>query len=120
LLAFIVMYNLSNVNVSERRRELATLKVLGFYPQEMRTYVNRESAILTFMGIILGMFAGKGLHGVLIKYCSVGIVMYGQELKWYCFLIAAAATALFSVFAALAMRNKITSVDMVESLKSIE
>lgn len=120
LLAFIVMYNLSNVNVSERRRELATLKVLGFYPQEMRTYVNRESAILTVMGIILGMFAGKGLHGVLIKYCSVGIVMYGQELKWYCFLIAAAATALFSIFAALAMRNKITSVDMVESLKSIE
>lgn len=120
LLAFVVIYNLSNVNVSERRRELATIRVLGFRDKEMRSYVKGESIILTVLGVIIGLACGVGIHRLLINYCEVDIVMFGQDLKWYCFLIAAAATGLFSFLAGLAMNKKITSVDMVESLKSIE
>lgn len=120
LLAFIVLYNLSNINISERQRELATLKVLGFHNKEVSEYIYRENIILTVIGIAAGLILGIFIHKLLLIYCSVDTVMFVQNLTWYSFVIAAALTALFAVIVNLIMHRKMRGIDMVESLKAIE
>ncbi len=120
VLAYIVLYNLNNINISERQRELATIKVLGFHDKEVSAYVYRENIILTVFGIALGMLLGVFVHKLLITYCSVDTVMFVQNLSWYSYVIAALMTALFAVFVNIIMHKKMRDIDMVESLKAIE
>lgn len=120
LLAFIVLYNLSNINISERQRELATIKVLGFHDKEVSAYIYRENVVLTIIGILLGLLLGVFVHKLLIIYCAVDTVMYVQTLRWYSFVIAAAMTTFFAVIVNFLMHKKMQKIDMVESLKAIE
>lgn len=120
LLAFIVLYNLSNINISERQRELATIKVLGFHDKEVSAYIYRENVVLTIIGILLGLLLGVFVHKLLIIYCAVDTVMYVQTLRWYSFVIAAAMTTVFAVLVNFLMHKKMQKIDMVESLKAIE
>ena len=120
LLAFIVLYNLSNINISERQRELATIKVLGFHDKEVSAYIYRENVVLTIIGILLGLLLGVFVHKLLIIYCAVDTVMYVQTLRWYSFVIAAAMTTVFAVIVNFLMHKKMQKIDMVESLKAIE
>lgn len=120
LLAFIVLYNLSNINISERQRELATIKVLGFHDKEVSAYIYRENVVLTIIGILLGLLLGIFVHKILIIYCAVDTVMYVQTLRWYSFVIAAAITTVFAVIVNFLMHKKMQKIDMVESLKAIE
>ena len=120
LLAFVVLYNLNNVNITERRRELATLKVLGFYDQEVAAYVYHENIILTLMGIVVGVGLGTLLHQYIIHTIRVDMVMFGQHVSLVSFLISAVLTAVFSAFVNFVMYFKLKEIDMVESLKSVE
>lgn len=120
LLAFVVLYNLSNINITERRRELATLKVLGFYDAEVSGYVYRENVLLTLIGILLGMAGGKLLHGYVITTCEVDMVMFGHIIKPVSFLYSGLLTVLFAVIIGMMMHFKLKKIDMIESLKSIE
>ena len=120
VLAFVVLYNLSNINIIERNRELATLKVLGFTDREMNDYIYRENVILSVFGLALGVALGIVLHRLLITYTSIDAVMYGQTVCWYNYLIACGLTVLFIVSVNLMLRKKIKHIDMVSSLKSVE
>ncbi|MDE7299383.1 MAG: FtsX-like permease family protein, partial [Lachnospiraceae bacterium] len=120
MLAFIVLYNLSNINITERRRELATLKVLGFYDGEVSGYVYRENVLLTLLGILLGMGLGKLLHGFVITTCEVDMVMFGHIIKPVSYLYSGMLTILFAVLIGILMHFKLKRIDMIESLKSIE
>ncbi len=120
LLAFIVLYNLSNININERRRELASLKVLGFYDGEVNSYVMRENIILTVLGILLGVGLGKVLHGFVIGTCEIDSVMFGRLIKLPSYLYSAALTLIFSFIICFFTYFKLKKVDMIESLKSIE
>lgn len=120
MLAFIVLYNLSGINISERHRELATIKVLGFHDNEVSAYIYRENIWLTVFGIVFGLIFGVFVHKLLITYCAVDTVMYVQTLEWYTYLIAIIITSLFSIIVNLIMHRKMTDIDMVTSLKAIE
>ena len=119
-LAYIVLYNLSNINISERHRELATIKVLGFYNKEVSSYIYRENVVLTIIGIIFGLIMGIFVHKMLVYYCSVDAVMFTQTLKWYSYLIASLLTALFAIIVNAIMHKIMKKIDMVTSLKAIE
>ena len=119
-LAVVVLYNLSNINMTERMRELATIKVLGFYDREVSAYVNRENVVLTIVGIVLGCIMGKYLHGWLIRSVEIDIMMFGREVTTGCYLISAGLTALFSVIVNVIAHKQMKGIDMVESLKSAE
>lgn len=119
-LAYIVLYNLSNINISERHRELATIKVLGFHNKEVSSYIYRENVVLTVMGIILGLLLGIFVHKLLIVFCSVDAVMFVQTLKWYSYLISALLTVFFALIVNAIMHKKMRKIDMVTSLKAIE
>lgn len=120
VLAFVVLYNLSNINIIERNRELATLKVLGFTDKEMNAYIYRENTVLSLFGLILGTALGIMLHKLLITYTSIDAVMYGQTISPHSYLIACGLTVLFIVSVSLLLRKKIKKIDMVSSLKSVE
>ncbi len=120
MLAFIVLYNLSSINISERHRELATIKVLGFHDNEVSSYIYRENIILTIFGILFGLLFGVFVHKLLIIFCAVDTVMYVQTLEWYTYLIAIIVTSMFSIIVNLIMHRKMTDIDMVTSLKAIE
>ena len=120
ILAYIVLYNLTNINISERHRELATIKVLGFHDKEVSEYIYRENVILTLIGIILGLGAGVIIHKLLIVFCSVDAVMFVQTLTWYSYLIATGLTAVFALIVNAIMHKKMKKIDMVTSLKAIE
>ncbi|MEG0765558.1 MAG: FtsX-like permease family protein, partial [Pseudoflavonifractor sp.] len=119
-LAFVVLYNLTNINITERMRELATLKVLGFYNGELSSYVYRENIFLTLFGILMGLFMGKFLHQWLVLTVEVDMVMFGRTARLSSYLYAAGLTALFSFLVNLAARKKLKKIDMVESLKTVE
>ena len=119
-LALVVLYNLSNINITERRRELATIRVLGFYDGEVSAYVNRENLVLTIFGILFGIGAGRVLHGWLVRSVEIDLMMFGRETDPWAFLWAALLTALFSTIVALMSHQKMKKIDMVESLKSAE
>lgn len=120
LLAFIVLYNLSIINITERLREIATIKVLGFDDLEVSAYIFRENIILTIIGIIEGLLCGIMLHQVVISMAEVDIIMYGRGLPASSFLYSAALAFVFSMTVNLLLHKKLQKVDMVESLKSIE
>lgn len=119
-LAFVVLYNLTNINIAERVREIATIKVLGFYNKEVSNYVYRENIVLSVIGIIVGLIIGFFLTKFMVKTIEMDIVMFGREIKLFSFLIAAALTILFSVFVNWMMSFRMKKISMVESLKSIE
>ena len=120
LLALIVLYNLTNINVTERQRELATIKVLGFYESEVRAYIYRETAALTAIGCALGLVLGIALEAFVIRTVEVDIVMFGRTIHATSYVYSAALTAAFAMIVNLAMRRRLRSIDMVESLKSVE
>lgn len=120
MLAFVVLYNLNTVNIAERKRELATLKVLGFYDMEVARYVYRENILLTFLGAALGCCLGKILHRFIIETVEVDSAMFGRSIHLTSFFYSLLFTVLFSVIINGIMYFKLKRIDMVESLKSIE
>lgn len=119
-LAIVVLYNLSNINMTERMRELATIKVLGFYDGEVSAYVYRENIVLTIVGIALGCVMGKYLHGWMIRSVEIDLMMFGREVTAGCYLLSAGLTALFAVIVNIIAHEQMKKIDMVESLKSAE
>lgn len=119
-LAVVVLYNLSNINITERRRELATIKVLGFFDREVTAYVTRENAVLTVVGIACGCLMGKLLHRYLVLSVEIDLMMFGRELEAMSYVWAAVLTVLFSAAVNLLAHRKLREIDMVESLKSAE
>jgi putative ABC transport system permease protein len=119
-LAFVVLYNLTNINITERVRELATLKVLGFYDGETTAYIYRENIFLTVFGILLGLVMGRFLHAWLVRTVEVDLVMFGRTAPPYAYWLAAGLTVLFSVIVNIFAHFRLKKVDMVESLKTVE
>jgi putative ABC transport system permease protein len=117
-LAVIVLYNLTNVNICERKKELATIKVLGFFDREVSAYIFREINMLAGIGILFGVPVGIWLHKFVIRTVEVNSVMFGQNIEWPSYLYAAGLTVLFTIFVNLIMRRKIKDIDMVESMKA--
>lgn len=120
LLAFIVLYNLNNINIIERRRELATIKVLGFYDGELAGYVYRENVILTLVGIALGVILGIILHQFIIQTCEIDMIMFGRTIRGISYVYSSVITIIFAVLVNVSMLWKLKKIDMVESLKSVE
>ena len=119
-LAIVVLYNLNNINVNERIRELATLKVLGFYDGEVSAYIYRENVFLTIIGIVLGLFLGIPLNIAVVGVVDIDTLTFKTRLEPESFLIAAAVTAVFAIIVNLLMHFKLKKISMVESLKSVE
>lgn len=119
-LAFVVLYNLTNINITERAREIATLKVLGFTPHEVNAYIYRETILLSIIGALVGLVLGIWMEGFVVTTAEVDQVMFGREIHALSFIIAFALTMVFSVIVTIAMRRKLAKIDMVESLKSVE
>lgn len=119
-LAFVVLYNLTNINITERVRELATLKVLGFFDGEVSAYVYRENIMLTLFGLAVGLVGGYFLHHWLVMTVEIDMVMFGRVPHTMNYVWAGVLTVVFSVLVNLAAHLKIKRIDMVESLKSIE
>lgn len=120
LLAFVVLYNLNNININERRRELATLKVLGFFDPEVSAYVNRENVLLTVIGTGVGVFLGILLHRFVIKTAEIDMLMFGRTIAPKSYIYSVLLTFVFSALVNGAMFFKLRKIDMVESLKSVE
>ena len=120
LLAFVVLYNLSNVNIGERIRELATIKVLGFYDKEIYRYINRETTILTIIGIIIGLICGYFLNLFIIQTCELDILMFDKKVKITSYICAILITTLFTLLVNIATYYTLKKIDMIESLKSVE
>ena len=120
MLAFVVLYNLNNINITERQRELATLKVLGFYDGEVASYVYRENILLTIIGSVVGMVLGNLLHRYIILTVEVEEAMFGRQIHWQSYLYSFLFTVAFSLFVNWVMFYKLKKIDMVKSLKSVE
>ena len=120
LLAFVVLYNLNNINITERKRELATLKVLGFYDMEVAEYVYRENVILTILGILAGAGIGLALHQYIIHTVEVDMMMFGRTVFPRSYLFSGLLTLVFSLFVNYMMYYRLKKIDMIESLKSVE
>ncbi len=120
LLAFVVLYNLNNINISERKRELATLKVLGFFDGEVSSYVNRENILLTLIGTGAGVFLGMALHRFIIVTAEVDMLMFGRMIAGKSYLYSILITFAFSAVVNGVMFFKLRGIDMIESLKSVE
>lgn len=120
ILAFVVLYNLSNINIIERTREIATLKVLGFIDKEVSSYIYRENIFVSLFGMLFGVGFGIVIHYLLISFTAIDTVMYGQNIAWYSFLIAIAITCVIIVIVNIILHNKLKKIDMVLSLKSVE
>ena len=119
-LAFVVLYNLNNINVNERIRELATLKVLGFYDGEVSAYIYRENVILTILGILLGLILGIPVQRLIVSAIDIDTVTFGTQLDFSSFLFAALLTVIFAIIVNLIMHFNLKHIKMVESLKSVE
>lgn len=119
-LAFIVLYNLNNISINERKRELATIKVLGFYDIEVSQYVYRENIMLTIFGILLGSILGMILHKYVILTCEIDMIMFGRTIRGISYVYGALLTCFFAVFINISMHFKLKKIDMATSLKSVE
>ena len=119
-LAMVVLFNLSNINITERQRELATIKLLGFYDKEVSAYVYRENIVLTVFGILMGCFMGHWLHIYLVRSTEIDLMMFGRQTAPSAYVYAAILTMLFSVLVNVLAHFKMKKIDMVESLKSAE
>ena len=120
MLAFIVLYNLNNINISERKRELATLKVLGFFDREVSAYVNRENIMLTAIGMAVGLLLGLALHRFVMTTVETDTIMFGRVIRWYSYVFSGLLTIVFSMIVSGVQFFKLKKIDMVESLKSVE
>ncbi|MGI6094281.1 MAG: FtsX-like permease family protein [Lachnospiraceae bacterium] len=120
MLAFVVLYNLNNINISERKRELATLKVLGFYDPEVSNYVFRENVLLTVVGSVAGIFMGIALHRFVILTAEIDNMMFGRNIQWQSYIYSVLLTFLFSLLVNAVMHFQLKRINMVESLKSVE
>ena len=120
LLAFVVLYNLSNINISERIRELATIKVLGFYDREVYDYVTRETIILTIIGIILGLVTGYFLNFYILGTCEINILRFEKVIHPISYVYAVAITLVFSIIVNIVTYFALKKIDMIGSLKSVE
>jgi len=119
-LAFVVLYNLTNINISERVKEIATIKVLGFTDREVSSYINRESLLLSFIGAIFGLVLGAFLHRYVMGCAEMPSMMFGRSVRAISFVYSAALTMAFSVLVDLIMRKKLRNISMVESMKAPE
>ena len=120
MLAFIVLYNLNNININERRRELASIKVLGFYDLQVAAYVYRENIYLTLIGSAFGVFLGKVLHQFVIQTVEIDSCMFGRNINLPSYIYSILLTIGFSLLVNFVMYFKLKKIDMVESLKSVE
>jgi putative ABC transport system permease protein len=120
LLAFVVLTCLTGVNIDERKREIATLKVLGFYDKEAASYIFRENIVNTIVGSIVGMGLGALLHQYIIRTVELDMIVFGKIVEWKSYFYAAALTFLFTFAVNAAMSGDIKNIDMIESLKSVE
>ncbi len=120
MLAFVVLYNLLNINITERTKEIATIKVLGFFEREVGAYVSRESNVLTLIGMCVGLVLGVFLHAFIMRTVEVDLVMFGRDVKPLSFVYSAALTVVFSVLVDLVLRRKLRNISMVESMKAPE
>lgn len=120
LLSFIVLYTLTNINISERMREIATIKVLGFYDREVAAYVFKENIILTFLGSAVGLIIGLYLSIFVIQTAEVDVIMFGREIYPLSFILSFLMTIVFALFVNVVMLRKIRKINMVEALKTIE
>lgn len=120
ILAFVVLYNLININICERAREIATLKVLGSRLSEIYLYIHRETVLLSVLGCIFGVLMGFVLEYFVISSAEVDYVMFGRNIYWWSIVLSVGITLLFTIFVAMFMRKKLISISMVDSLKSIE
>lgn len=120
LLAFVVLYNLSNVNISERIRELATIKVLGFYDKEVYEYVTRETVILTIIGIVLGLIGGYFLNSFILGTCEINSLRFAKIINPISYVYATLITVVFTFIVNIATYFALKKIDMIENLKSVE
>lgn len=120
LLAFVVLYNLNSINIAERKRELATLKVLGAFDTEVAAYVYKENTLLTIIGVVFGIGLGVILHQYVIQSIEVDLIMFGRTISWLSYCLGALLTLAFSAIINLVMYPSLKKIDMIESLKSIE
>lgn len=111
---------MTNVNISERIREIATIKVLGFYDNEVSAYIYRENIILTLIGILFGEFLGIFLHKFIMATVEIDAMMFGRSINLLSFIISAVLTLIFSILVNIVMYYKLKKVQMVESLKSVD
>ncbi len=118
VLAVVVMYNLTNINITERKGELATIKVLGFFDGEVAMYIYRENIVLTVIGCAVGLLVGIALHAFVVQTAEVDIVMFGREIKAFSYVISAVMTVVFSLFVNMIMLPVLRAIDMVESMKA--
>lgn len=119
-LALVVLFNLTNINITERIRELATIKVLGFYNSELAMYIYRENIVVTLLGVVIGVVGGVFLHSYVVSTVEIDILKFPQIIKTQSFVLAVALTLVFAVFVNLVMIRRLARIDMVESLKSVE
>lgn len=119
-LAFVVLYNLSNVNISERKREIATIKVLGFTRKEIDAYINRETILLTILGSLIGLGIGIGLHHLIMNLAEMDDIMFGRTINSISYVISFVMTIGFNAIINLCMHKKLNNIQMVESLKAVE
>ena len=120
ILAFVVLYNLTNINISERQREIATIKVLGFYSGEVDAYIFRETFLLSLLGAVCGLFVGIALHRFVVVTVEVSNIMFGRSIYPQSYIYSLALTLLFTVLVCLALRRRLKKINMVESLKSVD
>ncbi|MGN1299667.1 MAG: ABC transporter permease, partial [Candidatus Scatovivens sp.] len=120
LLAFVVLFNLANINISERIRELATIKVLGFYDKEVFDYLNRETIILTIIGTILGLFGGYFLTYYILGTCEINVLRFAKTVSIQSYIYSTLITISFTLIVNLFTYKALKKIDMIESLKSVE
>ena len=115
-----MLYNLNNININERVKELATLKVLGFYDSEVSSYIYRENIILTFFGVVLGLLAGVPFDMLVIRVIDIDALTFKTDIGWLGFVLACAVTLFFALVVNIKMHFNLKKISMVESLKSVE
>lgn len=120
MLAFIVLYNLTTINIAERIREISTLKVLGFYDKEVSSYVYRETLFLTIIGILIGLAAGIFLHMYVINVAETDNILFLHSIKWYSYIYSFLIIIFFTIVVQIITNQKLKKINMVESLKSVE
>ena len=120
LLAFVVLYNLANINIGERQREIATLKVLGFYDKEVDNYINKENIIFTIIGVIIGLFFGTFLTTAIISSIEIDSLRFFRNINIMSYIYSAVITILFSMIVNWIIHFVLKKIDMIESLKSVE
>ncbi len=120
ILALIILYNLTNISVQERLREIATIKVLGFTDSELTSYVYRENIFLTVAGIALGLIGGTVLHKIIIDIAEVNIAMFGREIYWWSYLLSIVMTSVFAASVCVLVHMRLKKLDSISSLKSVE